>query len=295
MKALDTRASLFLALAFALGGVSGFFVAKKLLEEHYRELAQMEIDEVKAYFEEKYEGAVAAELSEAAEEGAVTYRKLAKDYGNPPLDQVIGRAKVISQTEDELVAEVEIDEDFKEEMKEWDSVDNLEDEEDFEEEEDSPDGPYLISYEDFLDEELEYEKIDLFYYRFDEVMCTVEDVVVLDPQDILGWDWEQRLERMSTAFVRDDELETDYEIHALSKSYNDEVAIRLETKKEKELRRKARQKEAMDTFSESPEYEEVQRRKPKTKPYVRPKNNKINYHNISSSDEALENVEVLDE
>lgn len=277
----NTRAPLLLAIAFAVGGVSGFFVAKKLLQEHYREIAQMEIDDVKTYFQEKYEGAIEAELGEVAEEGSVTYRKLANNYNKPPIKEVIGRARLVTVTDDELVADVEIDEDFKEKMQE--DAEDFEDEEDFpDEEEEQHDGPYLITYQDFLDEELGHEKIDLFFYRFDEVMCNVRDVIVHDPQDILGWEWEKRLERHSTAFVRDDDAGVDYEIHALSKSYNDEVAIRMETKKEKEMRQTARQKEVMEAFSESAEYEEVQQRKPKTKPYVRPKNQKIDYNAISS-------------
>jgi hypothetical protein len=272
----DPKALLIIGLAFVAGGGAGFFIAKKLLEEHYQELAEEEIMDVRAYFTKKYANEIEVEEKEEN-------RKLVERYAKPSPEDLIGKVQSVKTTEDGVIIEGNIDPEFFDEVEyvEYDD-DDLEDEEhpEYLEEDDEPeprDEPYLIDYTVFMQDN-GYEKIDLYYYRFDSIMCTENDEILHSPYDILGWDWEEAVERKSTVFVRSETIETDYEIHALSKSYNEEVSIRLETDKEKNYRRLARTKEAMD--ARSMEYEEEKPRKPKTTPYKRPKNQKINYNDI---------------
>lgn len=275
---------LVIALAFMAGGGVGFLVARRLLEEHYQELAEEEIQDVISHFREKYE-------DEEKEE----HRKLVNRYDSdkPSPEELVRREARYEEFEEDLLEAEDEDYDEEDYLEEADlsldfegSPDGLGDEdEDYaegdylvdedisEEVEPDSDEPYLITYEEFLEEEPNREKIDLYYYRFDQIVCDVNDIIVEHPEDILGVAWLDELKRRTTAFVRDDINDIDYEVHSLSKSYNDDVATRMETDKEKKMRRTARQKQAMDDFNlsiNSVEFEEEKPRKPKTKPYKRP-------------------------
>lgn len=299
----NSKAYLLLGTSFLTGGVSGFFIAKKLLQEHYRELAQSEIDEVREFYLEKYET-------------KPRYVKLAEQYDKPddPRDLIARREDNheqsvrledrddeseidISDDEDDLEDEefdiydeaqildrdgedlIGTDEgipsevDFADQAEDNDISDQSMDSEVDESEEGSP--PKVISYDDYIAGSFDH--VELYYYRLDDVICTGQDVVVAYPQDILGWDWKEAIKKNNTIFVRDELAEVDYEIHALAQSYNDAVSVRLETDKEKKVRRLAREKDALDAFQmenlnleKESEYEEVKPRKPKTKPYERP-------------------------
>jgi len=238
------KAAILLFLAFATGGAAGFFAAKKLLEQHYMELSQLEIDDVKAYYRKKYEGKEPVSMGvDTVEE----YRKIAMKYTKPDLHKLANGNK---------------DED--EEIEEDDETDELEEEEYLDLDDESliispietadhldPDKePYLIDYDEFVKPTDIFSKVDLFYYRFDDTVCNADDVIMNDPEDTLGWEWMKTLETKSTAFVRNEAIATDFEIHSFSKSYKEEVAARLETDKEKKYRRMARKKEAMDSSSD---------------------------------------------
>ena len=108
--------------------------------------------------------------------------------------------------------------------------------------------PYEIDQWQFAEEEEyeHYDKIHLYYYRFDDVICDDNDEQIEDVEDIIGWAFYKTLERRTLAHVRNEKLHTDYEIHALSKSFGEDVTGRLETDKEREFRRVSRYKDAID-------------------------------------------------
>lgn len=238
------KAAILLFLAFTAGGAAGFFAAKKLLEQHYMELSQLEIDDVKAYYRKKYEGKepviVTADTTEE-------YRKIATRYTKPDLHEL---ANGIKDEDEEIEEDDETDELEEEEYDDLDddgviispieTADHL----------DPDKEPYLIDYDEFVKPTDIFSKVDLFYYRFDDTVCNADDVIMNEPEDILGWEWMKILETKTTAFVRNEGMATDFEIHSFSKSYKEEVAARLETDKEKKFRRMARKKEAMDSSSD---------------------------------------------
>jgi len=238
------KAAILLFLAFTAGGAAGFFAAKKLLEQHYMELSQLEIDDVKAYYRKKYEGKEPASVTADTTE---EYRKIAMRYTKPDLHEL---AKANKDEDEEIEEDDEIDELEEEEYDDLDeeemalagieTTDNL----------DPTKEPYLITYDEYIAPTDIFEKVELFYYRFDDVICTSDDLVVPEPEDQLGWEWMKILETKTTAFVRNEGMATDFEIHSFSKSYKEEVAARLETDKEKKYRRMARKKEAMDSSSD---------------------------------------------
>jgi|GEM_PF-3287790 len=231
-------------VSLGVGGVAGFLVARRLLEQHYQELSQMEIDDVKDYYRKKYEGKepviVTADTTEE-------YRKIATRYTKPDLHEL---AKANKDEDEEIEEDDETDELEEEEYDDLDddgviispieTADHL----------DPDKEPYLIDYDEFVTPTDIFDKVDLFYYRFDDTVCDADDVIMNEPENTLGWEWMKILETKTTAFVRNEGMATDFEIHSFSKSYKEEVASRLETDKEKKYRHMARKKEAMDSSSD---------------------------------------------
>ncbi len=211
----------------------------------------MEIDEVKEYYANKYEHSTGSGSGE---------RKLVEQT-KPKLHELATGQVVILDSrnnepelnEDDLVA-AESDLDHKA-YNEFEAEEDDEDE--FDEDEDDsikPDEvneePYIIPYETFIDQKKPFKTEVLYYYRFDDTICTPTDKVIDDPEDVLGFEWMLAIKRQATVFVRNEVNKTDYEINALNKDYIKDVQVRQETDREKRFRQTARQKEAMDAFSE---------------------------------------------
>lgn len=278
---MEQKVLLPIAIAFTLGGGLGYLIASKIAEAHWQEIAHDEIEDVKSYYQKKYESEEA--VAEADEKK--TYRKLAREYVKPSPSEVARRATAKDILEDEEseyfpnLPEEESEEEVEEEPEE--EVEKLP--------EKQPE-PFLIGYEDFIFDN-DYDKIDLYYYRFDDVVCDVNDRVYVHPEDQLGEQWLKDLKKKTMTFVRNDQLEIDYEIHSLSKSYNEEVAIKMETDTERRFRQIARQKEAMDTMSDEfiQADAELKRKGEKKKAaYTRKKSNKVAYNQIPLADEEDE-------
>lgn len=255
----DGRVLIPVAIALGVGGAIGFLVATKISEAHWREIAEDEIASVKEYYQNKYEQP-RRRMDDLKEN-----RKLVERYIKPTPGELV-RGNNSNKRIDPTPVEDDDDDDvhtFPEDEMEFEAVgmierdgedidDNGIGEDEGEEESEPPtkrDVPYLIDYEQFVNEN-GYDKIDLYYYRFDDVVCDVTDRVYGEPTDQLGPDWLAQIKLKSMVFVRDDIEGIDYEVHSLSKSFNDEVASRIETDTEKRYRQIARQKAAIDTMSD---------------------------------------------
>ena len=223
-------------LSFGLGGLVGYFVAAKLLEKKYSELAQEEIDNVKDYFYKKYEPDVVGENDDEEK-----YRKVVTSYTKPSLHDLA----TMHANEEKVDEELDEDEDEDEELDELGLMAQEQLSTLFSEKEEKVE-PYLIDFQTFSEKSELFDKVTLFYYRFDDVICDNNDVVIEEPEEILGWDFHTALTRKTTVFVRNTKLNIDYELNSLSKSYSDEVKAKLETDSERKYRRLARQKKALD-------------------------------------------------
>ena len=113
-----------------------------------------------------------------------------------------------------------------------------------EEEEESPmqDEPRLITRDQYINERKEYDKTVLYFYRDDEIICTGDDEDLPEAEIFLGWDFYKALANNTYAHVRNDELESDFEIHAIYNSFKEDVLDRLETDSERAARREKRRK-----------------------------------------------------
>lgn len=250
-------------LAFAGGCVTGYFVAKNRLEEDY----QNEIREFRERFMEKYEEDV--EEREDAKPKSwddISKERLSLYMQKSSLDKtkdVESYKKLVTRYDKPDLSQLA----HSQEQREWPEGDDEEPEEEFDPEtealireqelaEDAErsermasvdrEGPYVIDQWQYENENDHYDKIDIYYYRFDSVLCDDKDVVIDDAEDILGWDFYKTLERQTLAYVRNEKLHSDFLIHSLSRTYSEDVCGWTGTDKEKEFWRVARKKEALD-------------------------------------------------
>lgn len=81
--------------------------------------------------------------------------------------------------------------------------------------------PYLISDFEFDTEFEEHDKISLYYYRVDDVLCDDGNGVIDDVEETCGFDALAALETAATVWVRNEPLTNDYEIIRIDRSYED--------------------------------------------------------------------------
>ena len=80
------------------------------------------------------------------------------------------------------------------------------------------DRPYVIEYDEFVDAPDDYEKQSLYFYSDDGYLCSEDDQLIEDDEEIVGHEYEDIFNMQTTAFVRNDVLQTVYEIHRLDRS-----------------------------------------------------------------------------
>ena len=108
--------------------------------------------------------------------------------------------------------------------------------------------PYVIDFNEFEDGPDDYERISLYYYTDDRVLCEDNDTKIEtdDEELLIGFDYEDILDMQTTAWVRNDDITTLYEIHRIDGSYKLEVLGAVETPKEREYRILGRRKQGLD-------------------------------------------------
>lgn len=235
-------------LGFAGGVFTGYYVCKQKLEEQYQEdtadyrkIGYENDEEFQTESAEMTELDHGGHIQKSSIETKDNYRKVVTNYQKPDLATLAKHSEVDEDPEqdedNDMTEEEEEDEEEMEAEARSARMANVDREE-----------PYEIDQWQFAEEEEyeHYDKIHLYYYRFDDVICDDNDEQIEDVEDIIGWAFYKTLERRTLAHVRNEKLHTDYEIHALSKSFGEDVTGRLETDKEREFRRVSRYKDAID-------------------------------------------------
>ena len=79
---------------------------------------------------------------------------------------------------------------------------------------------YVISSEQFAHERYGYDKVTLFWWELERILSE-EDMAILDVPDILGMNWENHIgeDERDVVYVRNEPLETDYEVQVRHESY----------------------------------------------------------------------------
>lgn len=277
-----------LVLAFGLGGFLGYIITKKLLAEKYAEDAQIEIDELKAYYHNKYEGELTKKTRTALKHVKPDLHTFVTKDEPMEYNDMDEESDAKFYKTDEEEAQAQMDEDLsldaQEELNE--DLTNLYKD---------PKEPYLIDYAEWAKPSEIFDKIDLYYYRADDILCDTKDSIIKDPEEILGWDWLNEMQKETTLFIRNEKLAIDYEVHSLGLAYSDEVSSRLETDRERKYRRTARAKKAMDDIAtehiedrdEDGEYV-IKRPEKAKKTTTRHSNNYYDYSKVKNIEEAEE-------
>lgn len=200
-------------LIFVLGAAAGSLATWKLIEKKYKDIAQEEIDSVKDTFSKMKKNEYPDKLedypdfeefddsddSDDVEEEPKPEQKI--DRNNKP--DIVEYAKILSETGYTNYAE-------KQDKKEKKGVEPVEDER-----------PYVISPDEFGEKD-GYENVTLTYYAdgvltdyFDNVISNIDEVVGFDSLDHFG-EYED-----DAVFVRNEKMETDYEILRDLRDFNE--------------------------------------------------------------------------
>lgn len=201
-------------LIFVLGAAAGSLATWKLIEKKYKDIAQEEIDSVKDTFSKMKKNEYPDKLEDypdfeefddsddsydSDDEEHKSEQKI--DRNNKP--DIVEYAKILSETGYTNYAE-------RQDKKEKKGVEPVEDER-----------PYVISPDEFGEKD-GYENVTLTYYAdgvltdyFDNVISNIDEVVGLDSLDHFG-EYED-----DAVFVRNEKMETDYEILRDLRDFNE--------------------------------------------------------------------------
>lgn len=198
-------------LIFTAGATTGFLLAKKLLEEKYKALAQEEIDSVKAIRRPEMGRTVAPDVTEqtfigskSSLDGVYTnkYTQTKRDYRIVVDDEYI-KNKIAAR------------EDLSDEHTDEDIIEATDV---------NKEGPYVIDETEFADEMPHYDKLTWYYYILDDVLTEEDGESIVDDVDkTVGYDSLSQLDLQSTVWVRNDRLATDYEVVKFEKSYQEQI------------------------------------------------------------------------
>ena len=79
--------------------------------------------------------------------------------------------------------------------------------------------PYVISDVDFSEGRPDHDKVSLYYYAHDDVLCNEDEEIIDDIDGTVGNEWLDAFENSVSVWVRNENLGTDYEICAINGSY----------------------------------------------------------------------------
>lgn len=103
----------------------------------------------------------------------------------------------------------------------------------------NPDRPYVISVEEFMDDEPVYDKMTLTYYEADDILSDDNGKVVRSIDRVIGdqalINFGNRSDDNHVVYVRNEPLKTDYEVALEERAYT-EVVLKLTPKGNKKRR-----------------------------------------------------------
>jgi len=215
-----------------LGAGAGFLIAKKVYEGYYAAIAQEEIDSVKETFQ-NYKpikvpnnnmtdnGMTDEEYEERKKE-----EQKARTNTNPltrsSLDSNLNERAKKNYNLVGIKSEPEEDEEVT------DAAGKTEEEMDLSKIDRTQ--PYIIDDREFSEEFDHHDKVSLYYYRVDDVLCDEHEETIEDIEEKIGYEALSLLDMQTTVWVRNEPLCLDYEIVSISKSYAESVhGIRTES------------------------------------------------------------------
>lgn len=192
-----------------VGGVAGYLVGANLLKKKFLEDLGNEVQKVRSYYKQNYTYKIES----------VSVNKYEDEQPSPEINEK-PRAVELSPTYEEL---------YPEETTDYPSavVDNPKDEAPQRLDPNSEDyrnfianrdtnKPYIITVYEFMEDNIEYEKQSLVYYKGDDTLSDHREQCVPDHEETVG---EENLTKFglysddhSVVYIRNDRLSVDYEI-----------------------------------------------------------------------------------
>lgn len=237
-------------LSLAAGAAGGYFVANRVLEKKYVEIAEQEIEEAKRFYsainkvdyptpgdmvkdlidtDEEVPQAEETDSEKIAREGKEAYLKYTGNYKSKGGVTVEGETITVTETEEAEAGEKET---VTETVVHNILVDGKpldRDDEAWEKEvaERSEDRPYVISEEEFFENEQDFEQWSMTYYAGDDVLTTEKDEVVEDVDAMVGEGNLQKFGHMSKdmhlVYIKNNKRGLDFEIARSRGKYTVEV------------------------------------------------------------------------
>jgi len=86
-----------------------------------------------------------------------------------------------------------------------------------------PNGPYVISIDEYMESESPYSKLELTYFEGDETLIDSSEQIVPNPKQVLGELFDQKWGQGTTdenqVYIRDERQENDYEVTRDDRTY----------------------------------------------------------------------------
>ena len=215
-------------MIFTVGVGVGFLAGKQIYEGYYESIAQEEIESVKEKFGLNKPIRTLNQIADEKKEDKAT-EQVVKSH---PL----ARSSIETNPSEQAKRNYNL-------VKRPDEIDDYEDEEDDEEDEDEDiltdaagkteaemalveinrDYPYAIDDREFSEDFDSHDKVSLYYYRTDDVLCDEHEEVIDDIEGTIGYDALSQLDTQTTVWVRNEPICIDYEIISINRSYSESV------------------------------------------------------------------------
>lgn len=234
------------AAGLVAGGAVGYFVARKTLRSFYEDLASTEIEQAKEFYAGVYktdpDGAVLSPMevlesrhgSEAAAEALRGYQ------GRQAAEKILERDEMEVALDEQDEAQVrrleerrrhEVEETPDEVIETVTETRNVFIDPNFDYDEEvkhrTKDKPYIITHDEYFEAGKDYDTVSLTYFEDDDTLTNERDEPIREIDKMIGEDHLVRFGHASKdkniVYVRNDRLETDFEIIKSTGSYVEQV------------------------------------------------------------------------
>lgn len=217
---LGLRTTLVATVAAGIGAATTYLVSRKQLEARYRQLAAQEIAEAREYYARRFKAddfedpETARDVLVGAADAVLSYQ------GTEPVGHM-PRCGVVNSNGDVVESNIFLDgRPLGEVAAEFDY--------DAEVKLRTPDRPYIITHDEFMENDPDHQQPSLTYYAGDQILADEKDEPIEDADNVVGLANLERFGHGSNdsrmVYVRNEGLGMDFEIAWSPGSYAEEVA-----------------------------------------------------------------------
>jgi len=101
--------------------------------------------------------------------------------------------------------------------------------------------PHIISIEEFIESDNNYDKVSLFYYNEDDILTEENEEIITNRLELIGDSLDEfgiLSDNSDVVYVRNDKISTDFEIVRLNDSYQESILHVQDTPSKEKIRRR---------------------------------------------------------